>query len=120
MNLYVDDNMNKALLVTLLRKAGHQVTLPADVGTAGATDARHFVHAVTNALLILTKDHDDFEDLHLVVQVTKGQYPGILAIRQENDARRDMKDRDIVRAIGNLERAGVPLADIFHVLNYWR
>jgi len=120
MNLYVDDNMNKALLATLLRKAGHQVIVPTDVGTAGVTDARHFAHAVTNALLILTKDHYDFEDLHLVVQVTQGQHAGILAIREENDARRDMKDRDIVRAIGNLEHAGVPLANIFHVLNNWR
>lgn len=120
MNLYVDDNMNKALFVTLLRKAGHQVTLPSDVGTAGVTDARHFVHAVTNALLILTKDHYDFEDLHLVVHASRGEHPGILAIRQDNDARRDMKDRDIIRAIGNLERAGVPLANIFHVLNFWR
>jgi predicted nuclease of predicted toxin-antitoxin system len=120
MNLYVDDNMNKALLVTLLRKAGHQVTVPADVGTAGVSDARHFVHAVTNALLVLTQDHRDFEDLHLVVQATHGQHPGVLAIRQENDARRDVKDRDIVRAISNLERAGVPVADEFIVLNHWR
>jgi predicted nuclease of predicted toxin-antitoxin system len=120
MNLYVDDNMNKALLATLLRKAGHQVTAPTDVGTAGIFDARHFVHAMTSALLVLTKDHQDFEDLHVVVQASQGQHPGILAIRQENDARRDMKDRDIVRAIGNLERTGVPLANIFHVLNYWR
>ena len=61
MNLYVDDNMNKALLVALLRKAGHQVTVPSDVGTAGVSDARHFVHAVTNALVVLTKERDDFK-----------------------------------------------------------
>ncbi|MSQ96227.1 MAG: hypothetical protein EXR98_16970 [Gemmataceae bacterium] len=120
MNLYVDDNTCKALLVTLLRKAGHQVTVPSNVGTAGVSDARHFLYAVTNALLVLTQDHNDFEDLHLVVQATHGQHPGILAIRSDNDASRDMKDRDIVRAIGNLERAGVPVADEFHVLNHWR
>jgi predicted nuclease of predicted toxin-antitoxin system len=120
MNLYVDDNTCKALLVTLLRKAGHQVTVPADVGTAGAADARHLLYAVTHTLLVLTKDHNDFEDLHLVVQATHGQHPGILAIRLDNDASRDMKDRDIVRAIGDLERAGVPVANEFHVLNQWR
>jgi predicted nuclease of predicted toxin-antitoxin system len=120
MNLYVDDNTCKALLVTLLRKAGHQVTIPSDVGTAGVVDARHLLHAVTHALLVLTKDHNDFEDLHLVVQATQGQHPGILTIRLDNDASRDMKDRDIVRAIGNLERAGVPVANEFHVLNQWR
>ena len=108
MNLYVDDNTCKALLVTLLRKAGHQVTVPFDVGTAGTSDARHLVYAVTH------------EDLHLVVQATLGQHPGILAIRLDNDTSRDMKDRDIVRAIGNLERAGVPVVNEFHVLNHWR
>src|SRR6266446_1520785 len=117
MNVYVDDNMSKALLVTLLRKAGHQVTVPSDVGTAGVADARHLLYAVTHALLVLTKDHNDFEDLHLVVQATHGQHPGILAICLDDDASRDMKDRDIVRAIGNLERAGVPVANEFHVLN---
>jgi predicted nuclease of predicted toxin-antitoxin system len=107
-------------LVTLLRKAGHQVTVPSDVGAAGVSDARHLLYALTNALLVLTKDHNDFEDLHLVVQASHGQHPGILAIRSDNDASRDMKDRDIVRAIGNLERAGVPVGNEFHVLNQWR
>jgi predicted nuclease of predicted toxin-antitoxin system len=120
MNLYVDDNTCKAVLVALLRKAGHQVTVPSDVGTTGVSDVRHFLHAVTNGLLVLTKDHNDFADLHAVVQATHGQHPGILAIRLDNDASRDMKDRDTVRAIGNLERAGVPVANEFHVLNHWR
>ena len=120
MNIYVDDNTCKALLVTLLRKAGHQVTVPSDVGTAGDSDARHLLYALTHALLVLTKDHNDFEDLHLVVQVSSGQHSGMLAIRLDNDASRDMKDRDIVRAIGNLERSGVTVANEFHVLNHWR
>lgn len=120
MNLYLDDNMSKALLATLLRRAGHQVIFPSDVGTAGISDARHFVHALDNALVVLTKDHQDFEDLHLVVRASHGQHPGIMAIREENDSKRDMKDRDIVRAIGNLERAGVLIANEFHVLNRWR
>jgi predicted nuclease of predicted toxin-antitoxin system len=120
MNLYLDDNMSKPLLGVLLRRAGHQVTLPADVGTVGISDARHFVHALDNALVVLTQDHRDFEDLHLVVRAAQGQHPGILAVRMENDSKRDMKDRDIIRAIGNLERAGVPIANEFHVLNRWR
>jgi hypothetical protein len=31
-----------------------------------------------------------------------------------------MKDRDIVRAIANLELAAVPTANEFHILNHWR
>jgi hypothetical protein len=31
-----------------------------------------------------------------------------------------MKDGDIARALRNLERAGVPIANEFHILNHWR
>jgi hypothetical protein len=84
------------------------------------SDPRHFLHAIKTDFVVLTRDYEDFLELHDVVQATGGQHPGILAIRSDNDASRDMKDRDIVRAIGNLERAGVPVASEFHVLNQWR
>jgi hypothetical protein len=38
----------------------------------------------------------------------------------DNDPSRDMKDRDIVRALGNLEQAGAPIVNELHVLNHWR
>jgi len=38
MNLYLDDNSAKAALVKLLRRAGHQVAVPADLGLAGVSD----------------------------------------------------------------------------------
>jgi hypothetical protein len=31
-----------------------------------------------------------------------------------------MKDHEIVRAIANLEAAGVPIESELHVLNHWR
>jgi hypothetical protein len=31
-----------------------------------------------------------------------------------------MKDADIGRAVHNLEQAGVPLRNEFHILNHWR
>jgi predicted nuclease of predicted toxin-antitoxin system len=120
MRLYLDDNSCKGLLAILLRKAGHTVVVPSDVGCAGVSDPRHFLHAIQNNFVVLTKDYEDFLELHDIVQSTQGQHPGILAIRSDNDTSRDMKDRDIVRAIGNLERAGVPIANEFHVLNHWR
>jgi hypothetical protein len=58
--------------------------------------------------------------LHLLIQVAGGQHCGILVIRVDNDPRRDMKDGDIAQAISNLERAGVPIANEFHILNHWR
>jgi predicted nuclease of predicted toxin-antitoxin system len=120
MNLYLDDDSAKASLVSLLRNVGHQVTIPASVGLAGASDPRHLMHAVQNGLVLLTKNHDDFEDLHLLVHATGGKHPGILVVRSDNDPSRDMKDRDISRAITNLEGAGVPIANELHVLNQWR
>jgi len=120
MKLYLDDNSCKGLLAILLRKAGHIVVLPSDVGCAGVSDPRHFIHAIQTDFVVLTRDYEDFLALHDLVQATHGQHSGILAVRSDNDIRRDMKDRDIVRAIGNLERAAVPVANEFIVLNHWR
>jgi hypothetical protein len=70
--------------------------------------------------VLLTRNHDDLEDLHLLVQVTGGKHPGLLVVRLDNDPSRDMKDRDIVRALTNLEQAGVPIANELHMLAHWR
>jgi hypothetical protein len=120
MNLYPDDDSAKASLVRLLRAAGHQVVIPADVGLARVADARHLTYAVQQQLVLLTRNHDDFEDLHLLVQATAGRHLGILVVRFDNDPSRDMKDRDIVRAIAKLERSGAPVENEFHILNHWR
>ena len=120
MNLYLDDDSVKASLAGLLKRVGHQVVVPTDAGLIGASDPRHFMHAVQQNLVLLTKNHDDFEDLHLLVQATGGRHPGVLVVRSDNDPNRDMKDRDISRAIGNLMGAGVAVANEFHILNHWR
>jgi hypothetical protein len=120
MNLYLDDDSAKASLVTLLKRVGHQVAIPADAGLSGVSDPRHLIHTVQQNLVLLTKNHDDFEDLHLLVHATGGKHPGVLVVRSDKDPSRDMKDRDIARAIGNLEAAGVVVANEFHILNHWR
>jgi hypothetical protein len=66
------------------------------------------------------KNHDDFEDLHLLIRGTRGQHPGILIVRADNDPSRDMKDQDVARAIAKLHSAGVPIANELHILNHWR
>jgi predicted nuclease of predicted toxin-antitoxin system len=120
MKLYLDDDSAKAALAARLRNAGHLVVQPSSIGTSGASDPRHLLYAVQNDLVVLTKNHDDFEDLHSLVQGTGGRHPGILVIRADNDPSRDMKDQDIARAIANLERAGVPIVNELHILNHWR
>jgi hypothetical protein len=120
MNLYLDDDSAKVALVMLLKKTGHQVTIPADAGLTGVSDPRHRMYTVQRDWVLLTKNHDDFEDLHLLLQAAGGQHAGIFVVRSDNDPSRDMKDRDIGRAIANLEAAGVPVANEFHILNHWR
>ena len=120
MNLYLDDDSAKGALVARLKKEGHGVTVPADVSLRGTADPRHLLYAVEHDLILLTKNHDDFEDLHFLIQATKGQHAGILAIRIDNDPTRDMKDAEIARAIRNLDLSGAPIANDFHILNHWR
>jgi predicted nuclease of predicted toxin-antitoxin system len=120
MKLHLDDNLASASLASHLRNAGHVAVLPSDIGTAGFSDAQHLAKAANSAAVSLTADHEDFLDLHLLVQATGGRHPGILVVRRDNDASRDMKDRDVVRAIANLEAASVPIENELHVLNHWR
>jgi predicted nuclease of predicted toxin-antitoxin system len=120
MNLYLDDDSAKALLVTLLRKAGHQVTVPTDAGLSGADDPVHMLYAARQSLILLTGNHVDFRVLHQLIRTTRGKHPGIFVVRRDNDATRDMKDQDIVRAIAKLQAAGVPVEGELHILNHWR
>ena len=93
---------------------------PAECGTLGASDARHFEYATRNSLVLITRNYDDFAELHDVVQAANGTHHGILVVRSENDPRRDMTDRGIVSAIEKLQSALVPLVNQIHILNHWR
>ncbi len=120
MNLYLDDDTAARRLVALLSNAGHVVVVPADVDLSGAPDARHFIHAMQQFLVLVTRNHDDFLDWHEVVQTAHGTYPGILIVRFDNDPTRDMTPRQIVTAISRLESAAVPLENQVYILNHWR
>jgi len=121
MNLYIDDDSVKGALVARLKKEGHQIVVPADVFLSGAADPRHhLLYAVENDLVLLTRNHDDFQDLHFLIQATRGIHTGLLAVRFDNDSSRDMKDSEIVRAIRNLVQSGAAIANEFHILNHWR
>jgi predicted nuclease of predicted toxin-antitoxin system len=120
MNLYLDDNAASATLAALLRRAGHDVEVPAGAGLAGKRDPVHLTYAVRQGRVILSLNYKDFEPLHDLVMAVQGHHPGIFIVRRDNDPRRDLKDPEIVRAIGNLLAAGVPIADEYHILNHWR
>ena len=120
MKLYVDDDTVKGKLVALLRRAGHTLMLPIDLNMSGVSDARHFINAIHRGFVLLTRNHDDFLDLHEVVLAAHGTHPGLLIIRSDNDPTRDMTPGGIVHAITKLLASGAPVADTLQVLNHWR
>lgn len=120
MNLYIDDDSVDRRLVAMLGQAGHDVVIPADAGLSGQTDARHLVYALRANRVMVTRNYDDFRDLHELVHEAQGQHEGMLVIRSDNDPGRDMTRRQIVVAIGRLAAAGVPIANELYILNHWR
>jgi predicted nuclease of predicted toxin-antitoxin system len=120
MRLYLDEDLASTLLVRLLLAAGHDAQGPSDVGLLGASDIVEFTHAIRDRRIFLTRNYDDFEKLDILIHEARGQHPGILAIRRDNDPRRNMSPRTIVRALRNLESASAPLADVYQILNAWQ
>lgn len=114
--IYLDDCACAKELVALLQAAGHQVLTPRDASIAGREDEIHFRYAVEHDLVLLTKNPDDFAELH----ATNTSHSGLLLIYQDNDANRDMSNAEIVRALANLEKSGIALKGACHVLNAWR
>jgi hypothetical protein len=41
--------------------------------------------------VLMTRDYDDFLDLHDLVQATHGRHSGVMVVRSDNDPARDMK-----------------------------
>lgn len=121
MRLYLDDDSVDPGLIRLLRRDEHDVQIPADVGLAGSSDQVHLAHAIRDQRAILTKNYRDFEALHdLVVFASNDHHAGILVVLFDNNPRNNMSAGDIARAVRNLDKAGVPIADSYHQLNHWQ
>jgi hypothetical protein len=119
MRLYLDDDIASRVLVGLLRQAGHDVQTSQEAGLGGKSDPIHLTHAAREDRACLTRNYGDFEELHLLVMQTQGHHPGILVVRRDA-GQRNMRPQDIVRALRNLEAAGVPIADEYIILNAWQ
>lgn len=120
MKLYLDDDSVNVLLIRLLQRAGHEIEVPRDVSLEGRSDPIHLQHAISTSRVLLSGNHDDFEELHDLVREAGGSHPGILIVRSDNDRRRDLTPQGIVGAIANLLAAGVPIVNQFTILNHWR
>jgi hypothetical protein len=120
MRLYLDDDSTEALLVALLRRSGHDVQIPANVNKVGQPDALHFVQAIREDRVLLSRNHDDFQNLHELIREARGNHPGVFIVRRDKDPTRDLKPAGIVRAIRNFEAAGIAINNQLHILNHWR
>ncbi|MDJ0662753.1 MAG: DUF5615 family PIN-like protein [Crocosphaera sp.] len=113
--LLIDEDTLAKVLVKMLKKAGHDVLTVNEVGLSGEPDEVILNYARKNNRILLTHNCQDFEALHLENSV----HPGIFAIYENQDHRKDLNRKDIIKAINNLESASIPLADQFISLNHW-
>jgi hypothetical protein len=61
------------------------------------------IFSIAQGFPVLTRDSDDFEDLHDLVIAAAGHHAGILIVRFDNDPRQNLTDRGIATAISKLE-----------------
>ena len=115
LRLLLDEDSQSKRLVSVLRKAGHEVLTINETGLAGSSDDVVLDYARAKNWILLTHNCDDFEDLHQI----NPNHPGILAVYRNADRFKNMSFKDIVKAISNLEVAGIPLANQFISLNHW-
>jgi predicted nuclease of predicted toxin-antitoxin system len=120
MKIYLDDDSASRQLSVLLRKAGHDALIPADLGISGAADPAHLTHAIKGDRVLLTRNARDFTLLHELVLASGGGHPGILLLHFDNDPTRDLTPKGTVVAIAKLESSGVRLSNELHVVNHWR
>jgi hypothetical protein len=120
MKIYIDEDTASRQLTQLLRAAGHDVQIPVEAGLVGKSDVVQLTHAVREGRVCLSRNYEDFEELHDLLKESGGRHPGILVVRRDNDPRRNMAPRDVVKAVRNLEGAGIPLMGEYQVLNHWR
>jgi hypothetical protein len=118
--IYLDDDSASPLLATLLRRAGHDVVIPASLGLTGENDPVHLLRALQDRRVLLSGNHDDFEELHELILTAGGHHSGLFIVRRDNDTSRDLSPAGIVRAVRNLLAGGMPIEDNFHILNHWR
>jgi predicted nuclease of predicted toxin-antitoxin system len=120
MRILIDENMINRRLSGRLQAAGHDVALADEVGLLSVSDARVLAWAVRQNRPVLTRDHEDFADLHDLVLACGGHHPGMLIVRFDNDPAHNLTHRGIVTALKNVEASRITIPDQIHVLNHWR
>jgi predicted nuclease of predicted toxin-antitoxin system len=115
LSLLVDEDSQAKYLVQLLRAANHNVLTVNEAGIAGFPDDKVLDYARQHSRILLTRNCNDFRELHQA----NSTHPGIIAIYQDAEPANNLGYQAIVKAISNLEDAGLELGNQFVVLNQW-
>lgn len=111
----MDEDIQAKLLVSLLRKAGHDVRTINELNLMGTQDSLILDYAKQENRVLLTRNCQDFQALH----EANSNHAGILAIYQDSNSSKSMTFQKIVKAINNLEDGNIPLNNQFIALNHW-
>lgn len=115
LRLLIDEDTQSKALVQSFRALSHDVLTVNEAGLSGQRDPLVLDFAIRQNRVLLTRNCQDFKVLHL----SNLNHPGILGIYQDRNYGKDMSIKEIARAIANLEKAGIPLANQFIALNHW-
>lgn len=119
MRFLIDENASSAQFASRLRAQGHDPGLSGDASLLSVADPRVLIWAIGQGLPVLTRDADDFQDLHDLILAAGGHHPGMLVVHFDNDPWHNLSERAIGMAISKLESSGLPISDQLHVLNHW-
>ena len=120
MRIYLDDCADAEALARALRTDGHEVFTPRTENLLGARDPIHLNHAAQRRFVLLTKNPTDFRDLHVEYERSGRSHSGILLVYEYRIRAKNMTEDEIVAALRNLERSGIPIENEIHNLNHWR
>ena len=115
LKLLVDEDSQAKRLVQLLRDAGHDVLTVNEAGLMTRPDSQVLDYAKREGRLLLTRNCDDFQNLHQA----NPNHPGILAVYQHPDSSKCLSYSTVVKCIANLEQSSCSLANQFIPLNAW-
>lgn len=97
-SLYTDEDMS-ALVATLLKSRGLDITTVPEQGTLGNSDREQLEFATSLNRCLLTHNRVDFEKLHLQYVRENKQHSGIIIVPQKNAYELAKRISILVRAL---------------------
>ena len=117
MKFYLDDDSDEDYLISILRSNGFNVISPRDVGMSGKKDEEHLKYTSLNNLVLLTKNHRDFPNIHRKWQRKGLKHSGILLWYQYNNPRKEIKLSRFPRILRNIVQLNLKFENRLYKLN---